>query len=318
MIPLLQKHINDFDIIHIHDCRSFQGIIAYLFAKRKKIPYVFQPHGSFLYSLPQSFSIKIAKLALDKLISEKIVKNASKVIASSQTEAQQYRDIGVPEEKIGIMSNGIDLSKYAELPPKGSFKKKYGIDEYEKIILYLGRIHRIKGIDFLVKAFAIVIKKLDDVKLVIVGPDDGYLKEIKALIKNLSMEKNILITGLLPDKDKLEAYVDADVYVLPSRFEAFPMSVLEAYSCGKPVIASKVGGLKDLVINGETGLLVEPGNTEQLAKNILYLLNDKGKAEEMGLKGRQLVEEKYAIDKVVAKLEKVYIEVAKSKMSEKF
>ena len=102
--------------------------------------------------------------------------------------------MGVPEEKIAIIPNGIDLSEYASLPPEGSFKKKFGIKEKEKIVLYLGRIHKIKGIDILVKAFANVIKKLDSVRLVVVGPDDGYLSELQALIKALRIEDNVLIT----------------------------------------------------------------------------------------------------------------------------
>ena len=100
-------------------------------------------------------------------------------------------------------------------------------------------------------SFANLIK-LENVKLVVVGPDDGYLGELEALIKALRIEDNVLISGALYGKDKLEADVDADVYALPSRYETFPMSVLEAYSCGKPVIVSKLGGLKDLVINWVT------------------------------------------------------------------
>ena len=82
-------------------------------------------------------------------------------------------------------------------------------------MLCLGRIHRIKGIDILVKAFANIIEKLKDVRLVVVGPDDGYLGELVALIKALKMEDNVLITGPLYGRDKLEAHVDAKVYVLP-------------------------------------------------------------------------------------------------------
>jgi len=140
IIPLLSKDIDSFDIIHIHDCRSFQGIFAYMFAKAKNVPYVFQPHGSYLSSLPDTPSKTIAKTALDKFVSGEIIRNASKIIAITQTEAQQYLSMGVPKEKIEIIPNGIDLSKYGDLPPKGSFKK-FGIGDDEKIVLYVGRIH---------------------------------------------------------------------------------------------------------------------------------------------------------------------------------
>jgi glycosyltransferase involved in cell wall biosynthesis len=110
-------------------------------------------------------------------------------------------------------------------------------------------------------------------------------------------------------EDKLAAYVDSEVYVLPSRYEIWGMTVLEAYACGKPVVASKVGGLKDLVKDGETGLLFEPGNVEQLAKSIFNLLNGNDIAKKMGLKGKNFVRESFTIEKVVERLEKVYEEV---------
>lgn len=172
----------------------------------------------------------------------------------------------------------------------------------------MGRIHRIKGIDILVRAFANIIKKLDDVRLV-VGPDDGYLRELKVLIKALKIEDKVLITGPLYGKSKLEVYVDVEVYVLPSRYETFPMSVLEAYGCGKPVIASNVGGVRELVLNGQTGILFKAGNIKQLAESILCLLNEEYKAVKMGKNGRRFVEESFQIERIVNKLEKVYEEI---------
>jgi glycosyltransferase involved in cell wall biosynthesis len=118
-----------------------------------------------------------------------------------------------------------------------------------------------------------------------------------------------LFTGPLYGQDKLEAYVDSEVVVLPSRYETFPMTVLEAYACGKPVIASKVGGLEDLIMNGETGLLFEAGNIKRLTRSIFNIINSNNIAKEMGLKGKNFVRENFTIEKVVEKLEKVYKEV---------
>jgi glycosyltransferase involved in cell wall biosynthesis len=306
------RNLDNFDIIHIHDARSFQGICTYFWDKIKQVPYVFQPHGSFLTSISEPYSLKMLKLYLDKLVSSKIVKNASKIIALSGFEAKQYKHIGIPEEKITIIPNGIDLSKYTELPPKGAFKRKFNIPENRKIILYLGRIHKIKGIDILVKAYAYLKNEMNfkDAVLVIAGPDDGYLSEAKALAYALRISDSTMFVGPLYSVDKLAAYVDSDLFVLPSRYEAFPMVVLEAYACGKPVIASNVGGLKELIIDGETGLLFKAGNFKQMAEKMAYLLNDNDKAIEIGRKARILVEEKYSIDKVVDIIEGLYSEVA--------
>lgn len=303
-----KEEIKEFDIVHLHEYRTYQNIIIHRCAKKYGVPYVLQAHGSLLRIMTK----QRLKLIYDVLFGYRILRDASKVIALTKTEAQQYRSMGVAEEKIEIIPNGIDLSEFADLPLKGSFKKKFGIDEDEKIVLYLGRIHQIKGIDILVKAFAKVVKKLSNVKLVIVGPDDGYLGELKALIRALKIEDNVLLLGPLYGRDKLEVYVDAEVYVLPSRYETFPMSLLEAYACSKPVIASNVGGLKDLVINDVTGYLVEPRNIKQLAGNIFSLLNDDNKAKEIGLRGKKFVEKKYTIEKVVNVLEHLYEDVKRA------
>jgi glycosyltransferase involved in cell wall biosynthesis len=268
-----------------------------------------QPHGS----LSRIDAWRRLKWFYDVLFGYRLLRDASKVIALNRFEADQYRRMGVPEEKIAIIPNGIDLSEYANLPPKGAFKRKFGIPEEKKIILYLGRIHKIKGIDFLIKAYAHLINDMHykDVLLVIAGPDDGYLKEAKSLTSALGISKHVLFTGPLYGQDKLEAYVDSDVVVLPSRYETFPMSVLEAYACGKPVIASKVGGLEDLIINGETGLLFEAGNIKRLTRSIFNLINSDNIAKEMSLKSKNFVMENFTIDKVVERLEKIYEEVIK-------
>jgi len=306
-IHLVKSKIKSFDVIHFHGHRSLQKVAVYYYAEKNGVPYVLQAHGS----LPRIGSWKKLKWFYDVLFGYRLLKDASKVIALSEVEAGQYRSMGVPEEKIAIIPNGIDLSEYAELPPKGAFKKKFGIPEDKKIILYLGRIHKIKGIDFLVRAYAHLKNEMHfkDAVLVIAGPDDGYLGEVKSLVQGLDVSNSVLFTGPLYGRDKISAYVDSEVYVLPSRYEAFPMSVLEAYACGKPVIASKVGGVMDLVIEGVTGLLFEPGDVTQLAKSIFLLLDNHEKAEDMGMKGKQFVKENFSIEKVVEKLEKVYEEV---------
>jgi len=308
MFNSIRDEVKEFDVIHIHDARCFQSAVTAYYSQVYNVPIVYQPHGSFKSYSHGGFLRFLSRGFIDKLYAERIFRKANRIIALNQTEAALYRSMGMREEKIEIIPNGIDLTEYSDLPLRGSFKEKYNIPLETPLILYLGRIHKIKGINILVKAFAKVIEKVDNVKLVIVGPDDGYLEEIQVLINNLEIEKNILITGPLYGKEKLEAYVDADVYVLPSIYETFPMSVLEAYSCGKPVIASRVGGLKDLVIDGVTGLLFESENNEQLVESLLSILNNNARAEKMGAKGIEFVEENFTIEKVVDRLEDIYTE----------
>jgi glycosyltransferase involved in cell wall biosynthesis len=308
-ISLLSRNINNFDVIHIHDARSFQGISAYLFAKIKNVPYVFQPHGSYLSSLPDSPCKAVAKITLDKLVSGEIIKNAFRIIALNQIEAEQYKRVGVPKEKIKVIPNGIDLSEYADLPPKGCFKKKYGISEDKKIILYLGRINRIKGMDFLVEAYANLINNLKCkvARLVIVGPDDGYLPEIQALIKTLKIENDVLILRPLYGREKLEAYVDANMYVLPSRYETFPMSLLEAVACRTPVILTENCGVAKY-FSGKIGLISKP-DSKHLCEALLKMLLCENKQDIFRENCKATVNE-FNISKVVSKLQEVYEEIA--------
>lgn len=118
------------------------------------------------------------------------------------------------------------------------------------------------------------------------GPDDGYLSEHEALIKALKIEDNVLISGPLYGRDKLEAY-----------------------ACGKPVIASMVGDLKHLVVDGVTGLMVESGDVKQLSTSILSLFHDDCRAKEMSLRGRQFLKENFTIENAVDRLENLYEKV---------
>jgi len=200
--------------------------------------------------------------------------------------------------------NGIDLFEFDNLPKRGEFRRKYGLGSDQKIILYLGRIHKIKGLDLLAKAFAQVLNDFD-VKLVITGPDDGYLPTLIRLIKELEIEEKVLFTGPLYGEDKLEAYVDADVYVLPSFYEIFGITVLEALACGTPVIVTDRCGLAD-VINGQAGLVV-PYDKEQLQHALLNMLGNVKMRQQFGEKGKLLVCEKFDWEKIAEQVESVYI-----------
>ncbi|HUK84846.1 MAG TPA: glycosyltransferase, partial [Candidatus Acidoferrum sp.] len=180
----LSSNIQDYDIVHCHEYTTFENIFLHHYAKKYDIPYVIQAHGSIL-----RIGKKARKLFYDVIFGQNILRDATKVIALTRMEAQQYRDMSVNENKIAIISNGIDLTEYSDLPPKGTFKKKYNIQHKPKMILFLGRLHRTKGIDLLIKAYAHLIKtdNQHNTVLVIAGPDDGFLIEAISLVNSLSL-----------------------------------------------------------------------------------------------------------------------------------
>jgi glycosyltransferase involved in cell wall biosynthesis len=305
--PEMRKRIDfdlknePFDIIHVHEYSTYQNIIVRQLAKKYDIPYVLQAHGS----LP-IIGREARRWLFDTFFGPGLLKDASRVIALNRMELDQYKVAGVPLEKIALVPNGLDLSQFADLPGRGCFRQKYGLDKNKRIVLFLGRLNKIKGLDTLVYAFKQVVEELHDVMLVIAGPDDGYLSTLRNMISSLKLENSVLLVGPLYGHDKLSAYVDADVYVLPSTYETFPVTILEAYACSKPVVASMVGSLNDLVLDQVTGLLVEVSSADRLASCIMSLLNDSHKAKEMGLNGRKLVYERYNTEKVADMVETIY------------
>jgi glycosyltransferase involved in cell wall biosynthesis len=266
MMRSVKQKLADFDVIHLHSWQQFPDVLIHHFATKYKVPYILQTHGS----LPIIGDKRLLKLLFNVTFSNKLLNGAAKMIALTPIEVKQYESMNASRQKIEVVPNGIDLSEYEHLPAKGLFKKKFGIGHDEPVVLYLGRIHQIKGIDFLVKAFVNVLKAVPKARLVIVGPDDGYLIGLTDLVTSLGLSKHVTIVGPLYGEAKLEAYVAASVFVLPSRYEAFSYSVLEAMACGVPMIISKACAISSF-LEDNTCLIVDPFNEslELALKNML-------------------------------------------------
>jgi glycosyltransferase involved in cell wall biosynthesis len=301
MFLAIRKNLRTFDIIHMHEYRTFQNIIVSYYAKKKGIPYVIQAHGS----LPLLIGNQKQKRLFDTLWGVRMLKGATKVIASTSTEVKQYLSMGVNREKIAVIPNAINVLDFDDLPKKGVFRIKYGINENEHIILFLARIHKIKGLDLLAKAFAQLSREVNNIKLVIAGPDYGYLGEFKRTIEALKVQDKVLFTGSLYARAKLEAFVDADVYVLPSIYETFPVTVLEACACGTAVIVTDRCGIAD-VIDGRAGYAV-PFDKEQLKEAFIKMLSNEQRRKEFGEYGRKMVYSQFTWSKVAIQVENLYL-----------
>ena len=299
IIKRVKKEIKHFDIIHMHNYRTFQNIVVYHYARKYNIPYVLQAHGSVL----PFFQKQRLKKIFDILFGYKILRDASKVIALTKTEAEQYKKMGVNGNKIEIVPNGVDLSEYENLPERGEFRRKYLIREDEKMILYIGRLHKSKGIELLVKTFADLPKELDNVRLVFVGPDDGYRSALEGLIQELKMDNKVIFTGFVANDEKKTAFFDADVFVTPS-FTGFPVTFLEACACGTPIITTNNGDELDW-IDEKVGYVVEY-DKDPLRDAMIKVLSDEKIRERFGEEGRRLAKEEFGWDKIVKEVEGIY------------
>jgi len=301
LIKVARRSTPGFDILHLHGYRPFQNIIACHYAKKYGIPYVLHAQGTLPRAIPKS----ALKVIFDRLWGRDILKHARKLIAMTSLEAEQYRTMGVSGGNIEVIPTGIELDEFAALPSRGGFRQRHGIAAEDKLILYLGRIHRTKGIDMLVKAFARVREKSNKVKLVVAGADDGYLPALKILIRERRIDPaSVIFTGFLSQCEKVQAYVDADVFVLPSPTEPYGAVLLEACACGTPVILSNGGGLAD-TLDGRGGLAV-PCDENELLQALLRILGDDILSREMGQRGRRLVFEQFNLPVMVDRLERLY------------
>ncbi|GAI22468.1 unnamed protein product, partial [marine sediment metagenome] len=266
------------------------------------IPYVLSAHGSILPSKERGR--RIPKKTFIHFSGHSILKDARRVIALTQREKKQYIEAGVARSKIRVIPNAISLSEFKDLPKKGTFKQKYSIRSDEKIVLFVGRIHKIKGLGLLIKAFSILVKDMNNIKLVIVGPDGGDLSRVKRSVASKKIKEKVLITGLLSGREKLSAYVDADVFVLSSYSEVFGMSILEACATGTPVAITNLGNLPEIA-EYKAGFLVRCDENELYEAILQFLRNDE-LARTAGKNGRRMVEDKFTWDKVVGQLEECY------------
>lgn len=298
----IRKEIKDYEIVHIHEHRQTLAIIASHFARKNNIPYIVQAHGSVL----PFFQKEGLKNLFDKVFGFKILHNAACVFALTEVEKEQYLKMGVDEDKIEIVPLGINLEEYENLPDYGRFRSKFNISDDDKLILFVGRIHEIKGLDLLIDSFndLIGLNENKNIKLAIVGPDDGYLTELEDKIRMYSLEDNVIVTGPLYKEEKQEALVDCDLFVMPSKYESFTTSGLEAMACSKPLVLTKNNHIHDWV-DGNCGLACDD-DKDSLREAIEKLLFDEDLSKTYGENGKRLIKERYDWDIINKQILDIY------------
>jgi len=184
----------------------------------------------------------------------------------SESTANDLVERGIPREDISVIHCGIDSELYKYDP---------SVVRYEKpTILYLGRIKKYKSIQHLIRAFKIVKEKIPESQLMIVGNGD-YLDQLKSLADELGLGDDVEFPGFVTSEDKVNRMRKAHVAVLPSLKEGWGLTNIESNSVGTPVVAANVPGLRDSVLDGETGFLFEHGNIEQLSERLIRILTDQ-------------------------------------------
>jgi glycosyltransferase involved in cell wall biosynthesis len=298
-----REHLREFDIIHLHCFRSYQNVVLRNYALKYGVPYVLDTHGS-LPRMGGGFK-RLLKFGFDIAFGGRILRDASRVIAETEVGVREYEEFGAANEKIALIPPPFAVEEFAHLPQPGRFRNRYNIKE-KHIVTFLGRIHKIKGIDFLVESFHELVKSRQDTRLVIIGNDDGYKSELDGQIDKLNLKDKILFTGFLGGDEKLAALVDADIVIQTSRYEQGAWAPFEAVLCGTPIIVTGHTGAGEDVKRLDAGALVEFGNTSQLAQMISKILDNPSEGRARAAKAAQHIRENLSMKKKVQDYEELY------------
>ncbi|MFX0084971.1 MAG: glycosyltransferase [Candidatus Hodarchaeota archaeon] len=304
MKKFLNKHIQEFDVIHLHNFRSYQNNVVAAAAIKNRIPYILQAHGSVLRIVEK----QRLKLAYDFFWGKKILKKASSFISVSRTELEQYKQVGIELNKINLIPNGLDINSFNDLPEYGSFREKYSLKQ-DRIILFVGRFHKIKGLDFLIKSFNKLRNEFNDILLVMAGPDDGYKGKLVKLINKLNLKDNVRIFDYIDPK---AAYVDADLVVYPSKYEIFGYVPFESILCGTPVIVANKCGCGEILGENDIAVLIENDDIDGLKREMADIIQNPNKAQNMVETGRKYIRENLSWKRICEKFENLYFELIRS------
>ena len=286
------------DVVHIHELRSLLSVASHSALKSLRTPYVLSPHGGL-----QHLGKMPAKVIFDLLWGKTILKDAAGICAISPLEETDARMFGIEEHRIHRFPSPIDADPYKELPKPGDFASRWRL-ENKRIVLFLGRLHWIKGPDILVESISL-LNDIPDLHVVIAGPDDGAEVKLRHLVRDMKLKDRITFTGFLDDTQRLKALIDSFAVVVPSRREGFPITMLEALACGKPLVVSSACDLEDWIRGRATWSTFRNGDPADLAEKLKTIFG-AGRDPKALSEARNFVLSEFSADALAAKAEALY------------
>lgn len=270
VIGFSRASLTAFDVVHLFGLYDLLGPVVSHFCRRRRIPYIIEPMGMHR---PIVRNLELKRL-YHRVLGNRMMAGAQFVVATSEQERQELLDSGTVASRVMIRRNGIDPPE--TLPSRGEFRNHWKIAVGTRIVLFLGRLVTKKSPDLLLRAFANWRSKNSqnqDSMLVFAGPDeaDGFAAQLKSLAEQLQITENTLFVGPLFETEKWKAYLDADVFVLPSQNENFGNTAVEAAACGTPVIVTDRCGVASYV--GAAGVVIRHDLAE-LEKALDRILTD--------------------------------------------
>jgi len=303
---LVNFSLAEYDILHVH---GLSWVISHLLAavltkELEGTPVVCTFHmTSNLERWPW--------YPFEDLLLESCLRHVDAFIAVSNEHGEKWSE--VCNKEIAVIPNGVDTNRFNPNVNGESIKKRLGIHG-KFTVLYVGRLAKQKGLEYLLRAVPITLKETKDIAFLIAG-EGGLKKELEALAQQLGVNQQVKFLDFIPDSELPKYYAACDVFVLPSVYEPFGMVLLEAMAAGKPVVATAVGGIPEIVFHGKNGFLVKPKEPKELANAILTLSHHHDLAMSMGQVGRRIVERDYSWEIITARVVKLYEKTLRGKKS---
>jgi glycosyltransferase involved in cell wall biosynthesis len=294
------------EVTHVHGLYRFPPTFAAAAARFQKKPYIIRSFGAldpFMYA--RSSKSRMLKRAYESLFDLPNLRAASAIHFTTEDERDLagHLDLKAPSF---IIPNGLDWKPFETLPAPGSFRARFSIAPDTPLVLFLGRINFKKGLDILIPAFAQTRSAVPGAKLAIVGPDnDGYGATVRKLVTENSLDDSVIFVDMLTGEQVREAFVDADIFSLPSYTENFGMTVIESLACATPVVISDQVNIHREVNASGSGL-VTPCDAAQVSAAMSSLLLDADRRLSMGALGRGFVAGHYAWPHIVERLDDEY------------
>lgn len=287
------------DILHAHIWNPASCRYAFTATSRAKVPIIITEHDPFKLSF------------LKNLFKKYSLKKVSKIVTVSENNKKILAEL-YPQEKVKIkvIHNGLDttwwqsqLLRFTDLDRRKIKEELFLARENTLIIISIAELHERKGLKYLIEAIPEVASKFPNIKLVIVG-EGPERNELKKLIKKLKIENHVILTGRQKEIPKL--LKSSDIFVLPSRREAFGFVLLEAMITGLPVIASNTGGIPEIIDDKKNGLLCEPENSSAITETLIDLIEHPEKREKFSTTAKKILHEKFDAKKMAEEYEKIY------------
>jgi glycosyltransferase involved in cell wall biosynthesis len=311
-LPRFIQLRNQYDLIFVSGYRII-GLTAVLVGKLLRKPVVLKADsqgemsGDFFESGLRKFGTSHKTLLFRWFLGFRnaILKKADAFSAISPEIAAEWTSSGILAAKIHLIPNSTDTNRFvpASAVEKKSLRKKLNLPQNAALAIYTGRLVSYKGLPLLLKVWDEIRHKYEDTLLILAGTGGLDIHnceaELREYVQANSLESHVLFTGAVQNTPE---YLQAsDLFVFPTENDAFPSSILEALACGLPVITTPVGAIKTIVTDGETGVLIQPGNAEQLFQALDVLLSNKDWASCLGVAARQSVQGLFSAEIVSSK-----------------